>query len=102
MWTEILVGGVVGGVAGLAGALAAEGVHLALRGRRNAALTAAGELPYKDEVFRPKWKLLVPAGVIASAVATGLGASLVVAVVAALALPVLLAAAGLYFFRPAS
>lgn len=97
MWSDILLGGAIGGAAGVAGALAAECLTLALRRRRNAALAAAGELPFKDDFFRAKWGLLGAAGVVAGALARGLGTSFAVAIAAALALPALLAALGLYF-----
>ena len=76
-----------------------EAFHLALRRRRNAALIRRGELPFKDEVFRPKWLLCGITGLAVGAVVSGLGASLAVATVGALALPALLAAGGVWFLR---
>lgn len=99
MWTDALVAAAWGALAGIAGAYAVEAFHLALRRRRNARFIDAGELPYKDEVFRPKWQLLGPMGALSSGVARALGASLPAAAGAALVFPLLLALLGVWFLR---
>jgi hypothetical protein len=99
MWTEALAGAAGGALVGTAGAYAAEALHLALRRQRNATFINVGELPYKDEVFRPKWLLLGAAGMLLSGGSRALGASLFAALAAALVLPALLALAGIWFLR---
>lgn len=99
MWIDVVAGGAAGAATGVVGALVVEALHLALRRARNAPLVAAGEAPFKDEVFRPKWKLLGAAGLIAGAAARGLGAGLPIAVASALALPLVLAVLGAVYLR---
>ena len=99
MWTDVLVGCAVGAGVGVVGSLATEGFHLALRRRRNASFVVAGEPPWKDEVFRPKWGLLGAAGAVMGPVASGFGASLPIQIGAALVPALLLALLGVVYLR---
>lgn len=99
MWADVLVSAATGALVGIAGAYATEALHLGMRRRRNARFIVAGELPYKDEVFRPKWLLLGATGIVAAGIGRGLGASPLVAMGAALVPAVLLALAGIWFLR---
>ncbi|MCA9640483.1 MAG: hypothetical protein KC492_07285, partial [Myxococcales bacterium] len=73
--------------------------HLALRRARNARFIAAGEPPWKDEIFRPKWGLLGAASAIIGAIASGLGATLPILICVALVPPLLLALLGVVYLR---
>lgn len=99
MWMDMLTAAAGGALVGIVGAGAAESMLLILRRRRNARFIDAGELPYKDEVFRPRWRLLGAMGMVLSAAARGIGASQPAAMGAALLLPALLALAGVWFLR---
>lgn len=99
MWTDVVVGCAAGAAVGVVGSLAVEGFHLALRRNRNAPFVAAGDPPWKDEVFRPKWGLLGAAGAIAGAVVSGFGASWPILIGVALVPALALALLGVEYLR---
>ena len=66
---------------------------------RNAPFVAAGEPPWKDEVFRPKWGLLGAAGAIAGAVVSGFGASWPILIGVASVPALVLALLGVVYLR---
>lgn len=96
MW----IAGLMGGIAGVLGALLAEWILLALRRRRNAVFIANGELPFKDEIVRPQWIPLGLLGAIGSGVSHAVGARLAIGVTCALIAPAAIVLLGLWFLRP--
>jgi hypothetical protein len=99
MWTALLLGAAAGGLAGVVGSVLAAALQLAARRARNRALLARGLPAYKDEVFRPMWRLLGPIGLLVGAISGGLGAGPGVALASGLVLPAGVALSALLLLR---